>query len=466
MSISIYNTLTHNKQPFVPVIPGKVGIYACGLTPQGPAHLGHMRGALAFDVIRRWFEYRGYDVRMVQNFTDIDDKIIRKAAEEGVSTVEVATRYSNNYLADWKSLSIKPVEFVKVTENMESIIDLIGSLVERGHAYVADNHDVYFSVSTFPEYGKLSRRRPEEMESGSRIDVDPSKRDPLDFALWKAERPGEPSWPSPWGLGRPGWHIECSALSMQFLGTSFDIHAGGIDLLFPHHENEIAQGEAGTGRVPFARVWMHWGSVNAGGEKMSKSLGNFFTIKEILSEYPAQVLRLYLLSTHYRAPIDYAPERLAEAAKSYDRIRKSLATARQIVGLSTSAASIDAGHLAKFEQAMDDDFNSAAALGSVFEALSDLNKAIGSPSPSADDVARFSYTVESLLSFLGVDISAVDSSKANDDQIDRLVEHAIAWRKLARDAKQYSLSDRIRDDLKAVGITLEDRQQGTTWHRE
>jgi cysteinyl-tRNA synthetase len=303
MSLSIYNTLSHSKEPFEPKVPGQVGIYACGLTPQGPAHLGHMRGALAFDVIRRWFEYRGFTVRMVQNFTDIDDKIIRKAAEQGISTQEVAARYSANYLSDWNSLSIKPVEFVTVTENIDSIVQLIVQLIERNHAYVTDNGDVYFAVGTFPDYGKLSRRRSEEMESGSRIEVDQTKRDPLDFALWKAQRPGEPSWPSPWGPGRPGWHIECSALSMHFLGTSFDIHAGGIDLLFPHHENEIAQSEAGTGCVPFARMWMHWGSVNSGGEKMSKSLGNFFTIREILTEYPAQVLRLYLLSTHYRAPM-------------------------------------------------------------------------------------------------------------------------------------------------------------------
>jgi len=464
MSLSIYNTLSHSKEPFEPKTPGKVGIYACGLTPQGPAHLGHMRGALAFDVIRRWFEYRGYDVRMVQNFTDIDDKIIRKAAEEGVDTREIASRYSENYLSDWNSLSIKPVEFVKVTENIESIIELIIQLVDRGHAYVNDNGDVYFSVSTFPEYGKLSRRRPEEMESGSRIEVDPSKRDPLDFALWKAERPGEPSWPSPWGPGRPGWHIECSALSMQFLGTNFDIHAGGIDLLFPHHENEIAQGEAGTGCTPFARIWMHWGSVNSGGEKMSKSLGNFFTIREILSEYPAQVLRLYLLSTHYRAPIDYAPERLAEAAKSYERLRKALSTAEQMSACAGNP-SISADHLAKFEGAMDDDFNSAAALGVVFESFSDLNRAVASPTPSAEEIAGAATTVKTLLSYLGVEIPKLETF-GTDDQSDQLIEYAIAWRKQARAAKQYVLSDQIRDDLKSLGIILEDRPQGTTWQRE
>jgi len=464
MSLSIYNTLTHAKEPFVPQSEGKVGIYACGLTPQGPAHLGHMRGALAFDVIRRWFAYRCYTVNMVQNFTDVDDKIIRKAAEEGISTVELATRYSNNYLSDWNSLGILPVEFVKVTENIESIVALISQLIERKNAYVAENGDVYFSVSTFPDYGKLSRRRPEDMESGARIEIDPLKRDPLDFALWKAERPGEPSWPSPWGPGRPGWHIECSALSMQFLGNTFDIHAGGIDLLFPHHENEIAQSEAGTGCVPFAKIWMHWGSVNSGGEKMSKSLGNFFTIKEILAEYPAQVLRLYLLSTHYRAPIDYAPERLAEASKSYDRLRKSLITASQMTSGADSVI-VDPVHLKKFEEAMDDDFNSAAALGVVFEALSDLNKAVASPTPSASEIARYAFTVSALLGYLGVEIPK-DEISSNDSSTDDLIEFAIAWRKLAREAKQYALSDRIRDDLRSIGIILEDRPQGTTWQRE
>jgi cysteinyl-tRNA synthetase len=463
MTLSIYNTLSHSKEPFESREPGKVGIYACGLTPQGPAHLGHMRGALAFDVIRRWFEYRGYQVRMVQNFTDVDDKIIRKAAEEGVSTVEVATRFSNNYLSDWNSLDIKPVEFVKVTENIDSIIDLIVQLVERGHAYVVDNGDVYFSVGTFPEYGKLSRRRSEEMESGARIEVDPSKRDPLDFALWKAERPGEPSWPSPWGPGRPGWHIECSALSMKFLGTGFDIHAGGIDLLFPHHENEIAQGEAGTGCVPFARIWMHWGSVNSGGEKMSKSLGNFFTIKDILTEYSAQVLRLYLLSTHYRAPIDYAPERLSETFRSYERLRKALVTADQMSS-DAAAPKIDEARLAKFEEAMDDDFNTAAALGIVFESLSDLNREIAAVKPSPQIIADYAHTVRSLLNMVGLVVEKAQDAAA-DNTSDSLIEFAIAWRRLARDAKQYGLSDQIRDDLKSLGIMLEDRPQGTTWQR-
>ncbi len=463
MSLTIYNTLTHDKEVFEPREPGKVGIYACGLTPQGPAHLGHMRGALAFDVIRRWFKYRGYDVTMVQNFTDVDDKIIRKAAEEGIGTVELATRYSNNYLADWNSLGITPVEFVKVTENIPAILQLIAQLLEREHAYVAENGDVYFSVRTFPDYGKLSRRRSDEMESGARIEIDPLKRDPLDFALWKAERPGEPSWPSPWGPGRPGWHIECSALAQKFLGLSFDIHAGGIDLLFPHHENEIAQGEAGTGCVPFARVWMHWGSVNAGGEKMSKSLGNFFTIKEILAEYPAQVLRLYLLSTHYRAPIDYAPERLAETARSYDRLRKALSTADQM----SNGAVVDTVsplHLAKFEDSMDDDFNSAAALGVVFEALSELNKEIASPTPAPAEIAFYSSTVRKLIGSLGIELTSQEAS-APDGLTDALIEHALAWRKLARESKNYGLSDRIRDDLKSLGIILEDRPQGTTWQR-
>jgi cysteinyl-tRNA synthetase len=464
MPLVIYNTLSHAKEPFVSRDPGKVGIYACGLTPQGPAHLGHMRGALAFDVIRRWLEYRGYEVTMVQNFTDVDDKIIRKAAEEGVSTEEIAGRFSANYLQDWESLSIKPVTFVTVTENMETIVALINELIERNHAYMTAAGDVYFSVPSIDGYGKLSRRRVEDMELGARIEPDAAKHDPMDFALWKAERPGEPSWPSPWGPGRPGWHIECSALAMHFLGTGFDIHGGGIDLLFPHHENEIAQSEAGTGCIPFAKTWMHWGSVNAGGEKMSKSLGNFFTICEILSEYPAQVLRLYLLSTHYRAPIDYMPERLAETARSYDRIRKALATADQMVG-DLSTTQIDPESLSKFEEAMDDDFNSAAALGVVFESLSDLNRLIAATERSPQEILLKSHTVRTLLGYLGVEIPM--GNRAVDDKVtEQLIEKAVAWRRLAREAKQYALSDQIRDDLKQLGIALEDRPQGTTWQRK
>lgn len=461
MPITLYNTLTRNKQPFEPRDAGKVTIYSCGLTPQGPAHLGHLRGAVVFDAIRRWFAYRGYQVRMVQNFTDIDDKIIRKAHEEGVSAAEIAQRYGKAYLHDWERLAITPVDFVSVTENMPSIVALTKQLVDNGHAYPTQEGDVYFSVSSFGEYGKLSRRDPADMEAGARVEVDPAKREPMDFALWKAGRPGEPSWDSPWGKGRPGWHIECSALSMQFLGETFDIHAGGIDLLFPHHENEIAQSEAATGKQ-FAKYWMHWGSVNSGGEKMSKSLGNFFTIDELLGKFSADILKLYVLSTHYRSPIDYMPERVAETGKSYERIRASLDVAVQVGGTSDAVVS---AYFDRFGEAMDDDFNTAAAIGVVFEVVGELNKAVAAG--DRDAIAPLANTVTRLFGVLGIQTppSATKGAGADTETLAALVERAIAWRQEARKAKLYGLSDQIRDDLKTLGILLEDRPQGTTWRK-
>jgi len=463
-SILIYNTLTRSKLPFTPRDPGKVGIYACGLTPQGPAHLGHMRGAVAFDAIRRWLTHIGYDVRMVQNFTDVDDKIIRKSHEENVPAAQVAARYGAAYLEDWTSLGIAPVQFVKVTENMDAIVELVKRLVDGGHAYVVPSGDVYFSVSSDSEYGKLSGRTVEEMEAGARIEVSAEKREPMDFALWKAAKPGEPSWPSPWGQGRPGWHIECSALALKYLGNHFDIHAGGIDLIFPHHENEIAQSEAATGDEPFARFWTHWGPVNSDGTKMSKSLGNYFAVKDVLAEYPADVVRLYLLSTHYRSPIDYAPERLADTRRSYDRIRTALTVAEQTV---TSAAEPDRGLVDRFAAAMNDDFNTAQAIGVLFEAIAELNRELSSPIADSARVGALTATAREFLRILGFELSIGEPSAGDDSGVvEDLIERAIAWRQAARVAKQFALSDQIRDDLKAIGIVLEDRPQGTTWRRE
>jgi cysteinyl-tRNA synthetase len=463
-SIQIYNTLTHTKELFVPRDPGKVGIYACGLTPQGPAHLGHMRGAVAFDAIRRWLSHVGYDVRMVQNFTDIDDKIIRKSHEEGLPAAQIAARYGAQYLDDWNSLGIAPVQFVKVTENIDAIVALVEELVNRGHAYAADSGDVYFAVGSIKGYGKLSRRSVEEMEAGARIEVSAEKRGPMDFSLWKAAKPGEPSWPSPWGQGRPGWHIECSALALKFLGNSFDIHAGGIDLIFPHHENEIAQSEAATGVQPFARYWTHWGPVNSDGTKMSKSLGNYFAVKEVLAEYPSDVVRLYLLSTHYRSPIDYAPERLADSKRSYERIRTALDVAEQTV---TASAQPDESFAARFSDAMNDDFNTAQAIGVVFETIGELNRELAASAPVADRIASLTSTVRLLLPILGFDLPAMGLSDERGSELtEALVERAISWRQAARAAQQFALSDQIRDDLKMLGIVLEDRAQGTTWRRE
>jgi cysteinyl-tRNA synthetase len=444
MALQIYNTLTHRKEVFVPRDEGKVSIYACGLTPQGPAHLGHMRGALAFDAIRRWLAYRAYDVTMVQNFTDVDDKIIRKAAEEGIPASELAARYARSYERDWDRLGIAPLEFVKVTENIDAIIALIERLIERGHAYAAPNGDVYFSVATFPGYGKLSRRNTDEMEAGARIEVDPLKRDPMDFALWKAERPGEPSWPSPWGPGRPGWHIECSALSLKYLGNSFDIHAGGIDLLFPHHENEIAQSEAATGIEPFARIWAHWGAVNTGGVKMSKSLGNFFTIDEILSEYPPQVLRLYLLTTHYRSPIEYQPERLAETARSYERLQTALTVANQIApGVEGVIApkSLD-----QFGAAMDDDFNTAQAgqIGCRRRGRDGSRPAFDLGSGSRGSRRRLRRRLDGAAHRAGDHLAQAGSGR-EAIRVGRSDSHGleIAWRRVGRSSSRDDLAARI-----------------------
>jgi cysteinyl-tRNA synthetase len=426
MSILLYNTLTKTKEVFQPRDHQCVSIY----------------------MIRRWFVYRGYNVRMVQNFTDIDDKIIRKAAEEGVDPKEVAAKYSAGYLADWERLGIMPVEFIKVTENMKSIVDLVSRLVDTGHAYVIPNGDVYFSVASFPEYGKLSRRDPAEMEAGARIEVDDAKHSPMDFALWKANRPGEPSWPSPWGPGRPGWHIECSALSMKALGEGFDIHAGGIDLIFPGSK--------------FANYWMHWGSVNTGGEKMSKSLGNYFTIDDILEKFSTAILRMYLLTTHYRSPIDYAPERLEETGRSYARIVNALSAAGQ---LAHGAGLPDEEIVARFEAAMDDDFNTAQALGVVFDAVTALNRELSATAPDHTVVRNLAETIKSLVANFGIELTDAAAESAPDALVDDLITAAISWREAARKIKQYALSDMIRDDLKQLGIILEDRAQSTTWRR-
>jgi cysteinyl-tRNA synthetase len=329
LPLRIYNSLTRREEEFVPRELGKVSIYACGLTVQGPPHVGHVRGAIVFDAVRRWFMHLGYKVHMVQNFTDIDDKIIAAAAKEGITPAEVADKYAKKYIEVMERLGVLPVHYCRVTENMHEIIRMIERLIEKGHAYVVDG-DVYYDVSSFPEYGKLSGRNLDEVRAGYRIEVDERKDDPADFALWKAAKPGEPYWESPWGKGRPGWHIECSAMSLKYLGPGFDIHAGGNDLVFPHHENEIAQSEAYLGGV-FARYWIHWGSVNLRQEKMSKSVGNFFTAEEILAEFEPDVLRLFLLSTAYRSPIEFSRERMQEAQSALRRIRTALRNARRFL---------------------------------------------------------------------------------------------------------------------------------------
>ena len=388
--IKLYNTLTGRKEEFVPVTPGTVHMYACGVTVYDLSHLGHARGAVAFDVIQRYFRRRGYRVTYVRNFTDVDDKIINRAKEEGISAAEVAHKYIDAYQEDMKRLGVgRPDVEPKATEHIKEMIEVIRRLVDKGHAYTVDG-DVYYRVKSFPDYGKLSKRNLDDMVAGARVEVDERKEYALDFALWKASKPGEPAWDSPWGPGRPGWHIECTAMGFKHLGETFDIHAGGKDLIFPHHENEIAQSEASSGK-PFVRYWLHNGFVNINEEKMSKSLGNFFTIRDILDKYDAEIVRLFLLSTHYRSPIDFSDANLKDARAGLDRFYTMKEGIRDfLTGKKASAVKPDEVveaadrplyekilNLPKsFEEAMDDDFNTALAIGLIYDLVREVNKFI------------------------------------------------------------------------------------------
>ncbi len=469
--LRIYNTLTRREEVFVPREPGKVSIYACGLTPQAPAHVGHMRGVIVMDIVQRWFEQLGYEVNFVQNFTDIDDKIIRRAQEEGISTAEVADKYSRMYIEDAQALGVRLPRFVKVTEHMSDIIEMVQRLVEDGYAYVVDG-DVYFAVERFPEYGKLSGRSPDEMRAGARVEIDERKRNPLDFALWKAAKPGEPAWDSPWGPGRPGWHIECSTLSLKYLGPSFDIHAGGMDLIFPHHENEIAQSEAYLHcEKPFVRYWLHWGPVRLKEQKMSKSTGVFVPIRELRQQYEPAVIRLFLLSVAYRTPLEFSYERLDEAGAALERVRTAVQRARALLRtlpqMPSPDESVTQPYREQFTEAMNSDFNTAQALAVAFEVVREMNQRL-----SEAEVASVESVVGELLALLNalqwmmetiLGISLETQQLPESELIDQLMAHIIEWRQQLRARKLFDLADRIRDDLKSLGILLEDSPQGTLW---
>ncbi|MBW2040141.1 MAG: cysteine--tRNA ligase, partial [Deltaproteobacteria bacterium] len=401
MGLRVYNTMTQRKEEFIPLRGGRIGMYVCGVTVYDLCHIGHARSAVVFDVIYRYLRHRGYEVTYVRNFTDVDDKIINRAQQEGTSTEEIATRYINEFNADMDALGLeKPTIEPKATDHIPDMIHMVQRLLEEGYAY-AINGDVYFSVEGFSEYGKLSKRSLEEMQAGARIEVDERKRNPLDFALWKAAKPGEPSWDSPWGRGRPGWHIECSAMSQKYLGDTFDIHGGGKDLIFPHHDNEIAQAEGATGKL-FVRYWLHNGFVNINKEKMSKSLGNILTIKEILNEYHPEVMRLFFLSRHYRSPIDYSRQEMEVARRNLERFYQTLAGINEILDKETEGIDTREGFSpeekaiyrrveefpTKFKEAMDDDFNTAAALAAIFELSRDLNRLLQKPSPHTPQILR------------------------------------------------------------------------------
>jgi cysteinyl-tRNA synthetase len=436
------------------------------------SHIGHGRSAIVFDVIRRYLRHRGHAVKYVKNFTDIDDKIIRRASQEGVAARDVSERYIAEYRTDMASLGVLPPDVEpKATEHIPQMIALIERLIRQGVAYPVDS-DVYFEVRRFPGYGKLSGKNLEDLQAGARVEVDARKRDPMDFALWKATKPGEPSWKSPWGDGRPGWHIECSAMAMQYLGETLDVHGGGEDLIFPHHENEIAQSEAATGK-PFARYWMHNGFVNLDDEKMSKSLGNTLTIKELVRRHDPEALRLYLLGTHYRNPLEFADERITEAGRALARLRSLKDEAERIAGRGTPAPGPDGGlfeqvaaHRARFEAAMDDDFNTPQALGALFDLARVLHTAREQVAQGALGAGAFLLGVGELVvlaQVLGLLEGTGRRPVSLDPQVKARIESLVYLRQEARRQRDFGEADRLREELSRLGVVLEDTRDGTIW---
>lgn len=487
--IKLFNTLTGKKEEFIPLYPGKVFMYACGVTVYDYSHLGHARGAVAFDLIQRYFRRKGFDVKYVRNFTDVDDKIINRAKEEGITASEVARKYIDAYQEDMKRLGVGRADVEpKATEHISEMIEVIKGLVRNGHAYDVDG-DVYFRVASFKEYGKLSKRNIDELKAGARVEVDERKQDPLDFALWKASKPGEPAWDSPWGQGRPGWHIECSAMAFKHLGGTFDIHAGGKDLIFPHHENEIAQSEAYSGKK-FVNYWIHNGFVNVNREKMSKSLGNFFTIRDILDQYDAEIVRLFLLSTHYRSPIDFSDANLKDARAGLDRFytmkegilkflagkKPSTAKPEDVIEVADRPLYEKIRNLPQaFEEAMDDDFNTAFAIGLIYDLVRDVNKFLAEAEKKNEDAVSIILSAalasfENVNKTLGIFLRNPDDwfkeGRRADSKVTlsvERIEELIHLRNEARARKDWQEADRIRKVLDDGGVELFDRADGTVW---
>jgi len=458
--MKIFNTLTRQKEEFVPVQAGKAGIYACGPTVYNFIHIGNARPLCVFDVLRRYLEWRGMEVNFVQNFTDIDDKLIKKANEEGITVPQVAERYIEEFWTDVKGMNIRPATtHPRATENINEIINLISTLIEKGFAY-ASGGDVYFRTLKFDEYGKLSHQPLEDLEAGARIDVTEVKEHPMDFALWKGVKPGEPFWPSPWGNGRPGWHIECSAMSQKYIGDTLDIHCGGQDLIFPHHENEIAQSECACGK-PFANYWMHNGYINVDNRKMSKSLGNFFTVREVAEKYGYEPIRYLMISSHYRSPINYSTDILEQSQNALDRLytcRENLVFRLESAESGTLTANFDR-FKDEFITAMDDDLNTADAIAAVFNLAKEINIMLGG-TPSKEDCTAALNMFDELCGVLGL-VYNIDKA----DDLDAEVEELIAQRTAARKARDFAKADQIRDQLKEMGIVLEDTPQGVKWSR-
>ncbi|UZE94672.1 cysteine--tRNA ligase [Alkalimarinus alittae] len=467
MSLQIFNTLTRKKDIFTPIEENKVKMYVCGMTVYDYCHLGHARVLVSFDVIVRYLRSQGYDVTYVRNITDIDDKILNRANENGESFTSLTERFIEAMHEDEARLSVKKPDIEpKATSHIAEIISMIQQLIDNGFAYTASNGDVYYSVDKFPEYGALSKKNPEELLAGARIGVEDAKKDPRDFALWKSVKKDEVSWDSPWGAGRPGWHIECSAMSTCCLGDTFDIHGGGPDLPFPHHENEIAQSEGATGKK-YVNYWMHAGAIRVNKEKMSKSLGNFFTIRDVLERYPAEVVRYFLVSSHYRSQVDYSEESLKEAQSALSRLYTALRDVESVEGGVSELALADE-YKARFKKAMNDDFNTPVALAVMFDLVKELNRAKASGEATVGQLAQLLRELGEILGILQLDAEEFlksSSGFSNDSINEAEIEQLIIDRVNARQNKDWAESDRIRDYLKDEGVILDDRKEGTVWRR-
>ncbi|NLN48793.1 MAG: cysteine--tRNA ligase [Clostridiales bacterium] len=463
--MKVFNTMTRKKEELIPLNPGEIKMYSCGPTVYNYFHIGNARPFIIFDILRRYLEYRGYKVTFVQNFTDVDDKIIKKAKEENKTEKEIADIYIGEYMKDAEGLIIRKADYhPRVTEHIPEIINLIKRIEDNGLTYTV-NGNVYYNTKKFSDYGKLSKQNIDELEAGARVDVGDEKQNPMDFVLWKSQKPGEPAWESPWGLGRPGWHIECSAMSMKYLGETMDIHSGGQDLIFPHHENEIAQSEGATGK-PFANYWMHNGFINIDNEKMSKSLGNFFTVREISRQYDLEVVRFFMISSHYRSPINFSKELLDSIKNSLERL---YIAKKNLLYLLEKAQDEDGNeaeknlrikllkHKDRFIEAMDDDLNTADAVSSIFDLVRDINSEINGNTSKETVLYAYNLYME-LASVLGL-------LNKEEEDIDDNIEILIAERQKAREEKNWALADKIREDLNSKGIILEDTPSGVKWRR-
>ncbi|MFC1607626.1 cysteine--tRNA ligase [Candidatus Latescibacterota bacterium] len=469
--MKLYNTMNRKKEEFVPLNGNKVNFYACGPTVYDYIHIGNARPLIMFDVFRRYLEYRNYEVNYIVNITDVDDKIIRRAEDEGLNFMSVARTYTDAFLKNSEKLGVREATVhPRATDNIDGMLELIQTLINKGRAYDVDG-DVYYDISSFKGYGKLSGRDVEQMQAGARVDIDERKRNPLDFALWKAAKPNEPSWDSPWGPGRPGWHIECSVMSMKYGGETLDIHAGGQDLVFPHHENELAQSE-GANEKPFARYWLHNGFLDIEGEKMSKSLGNFLTVQDILKKYDPMAIRMFFLLKHYRSPIDFSEERIKEAAAALERLKNAYRKMRRILDkqgttdTSPKENTVDDITTLKagIEEAMDDDFNTARAMGYLF----DLARIINGLDESDESAQSEALEAIAVFDTLATEVFGLvfETETADDGIADDLMKLIIDLRQNARAEKNWGIADAIRNGLKDIGITLEDRPDGTSWTRE